>query len=213
MTLRIDAAAITTALTPFHAITPEVSARIATWTDVLDRWSRAQRLVGWRTAAELLDKGIADVWMARAALGAHPYEQGIDVGSGSGLPGLLLAAEEPTRPFHLVESRRKRAAFLREAARAMGLDAVVVHHGRAAQVRTTLGLKGELLFVSRAFASPADALAEAAAWNAGAALVSTSRARLEAGDPWPPAGWRAADGNFRHFSGPNVHELVIRIAD
>ena len=44
----------------------------------------------------------------------------LDVGSGNGSPGLVLALLEPHRPATLLEPRAKRWAFLREAARAAG---------------------------------------------------------------------------------------------
>jgi 16S rRNA (guanine(527)-N(7))-methyltransferase RsmG len=53
----------------------------------------------------------------------------LDLGSGAGLPGLVLAAASPAS-FTLVESRRKRASFLKIAAAEMGLQNVVVESRR-----------------------------------------------------------------------------------
>lgn len=56
-----------------------------------------------------------------------------DVGTGAGLPGLVLAILLKTRPgahVHLIESVAKRCAFLREAATALAVP-VTVHHARA----------------------------------------------------------------------------------
>ena len=50
----------------------------------------------------------------------------LDVGSGNGSPGLVLALLEPRRPATLLEPRAKRWAFLREASRAAGRDDVEV---------------------------------------------------------------------------------------
>jgi 16S rRNA (guanine527-N7)-methyltransferase len=50
----------------------------------------------------------------------------LDVGSGNGSPGLVLALLQPRRPATLLEPRAKRWAFLREAARAAGRDDVRV---------------------------------------------------------------------------------------
>ena len=55
-----------------------------------------------------------------------------DLGSGGGFPGLVIAcalADTPGARVHLVESTAKKAAFLREAARATGAT-VVVHAAR-----------------------------------------------------------------------------------
>lgn len=49
----------------------------------------------------------------------------VDLGSGAGFPGLVLAAARLDLEVTLVERREKKAAFLRTAARAMGVDATV----------------------------------------------------------------------------------------
>jgi len=52
----------------------------------------------------------------------------VDFGSGAGFPGLVLAcalADTPGARVHLVESNTRKAAFLREAARATGAPAVI----------------------------------------------------------------------------------------
>jgi 16S rRNA (guanine(527)-N(7))-methyltransferase RsmG len=53
-----------------------------------------------------------------------------DLGSGAGFPGLVLAAAAPDREIHLVESDRRKAAFLIEAARLLGLSRLRVHATR-----------------------------------------------------------------------------------
>jgi 16S rRNA (guanine527-N7)-methyltransferase len=54
----------------------------------------------------------------------------VDVGSGNGSPGLVLALLRPELPATLLEPRQKRWAFLREAARAGGLSRVDVQRAR-----------------------------------------------------------------------------------
>jgi len=54
-----------------------------------------------------------------------------DVGSGGGSPGFLLAIVTPRAQLHLVESVGRKAAFLTQAARLLGLDNVRVHNERA----------------------------------------------------------------------------------
>ena len=57
-----------------------------------------------------------------------------DLGSGAGVPGLVLAAVLPDRSFVLVEASRKKCAFIAETAEAMGLSNVSVQWGRAEEV-------------------------------------------------------------------------------
>ena len=57
-----------------------------------------------------------------------------DLGSGAGIPGLVLAASRPDSEFTLVESVGKKCAFISETAAAMGLSNVSVLHARAEEV-------------------------------------------------------------------------------
>ncbi len=59
----------------------------------------------------------------------------LDVGSGNGSPGLILALLEPARPVVLLEPRARRWAFLREAARLVGRPDAQVLRQRHDQYR------------------------------------------------------------------------------
>lgn len=58
----------------------------------------------------------------------------VDVGSGVGLPGIPLAITSPGMTVHLVERRRRRAAFLNLARGRLDLDNLNVHHGDVADL-------------------------------------------------------------------------------
>ncbi|WP_229076536.1 16S rRNA (guanine(527)-N(7))-methyltransferase RsmG [Actinoplanes sp. DH11] len=58
----------------------------------------------------------------------------VDVGSGAGLPGLVLAVARPDLAITLVEPLARRTAFLDEAVEFLGLDNVTVIRGRAEEV-------------------------------------------------------------------------------
>lgn len=61
-----------------------------------------------------------------------------DVGSGAGLPGLVLAIARPDLDVHLIEPLLRRTTFLSEAVSLLGLtERVKVHRGRANEVRLT----------------------------------------------------------------------------
>ncbi|MDG4822169.1 16S rRNA (guanine(527)-N(7))-methyltransferase RsmG [Asanoa sp. WMMD1127] len=63
----------------------------------------------------------------------------VDVGSGAGLPGIVLAVARPDLTMVLVEPLARRTAFLAEVVTQLGLDdAVSVVRGRAEEVRDTL---------------------------------------------------------------------------
>jgi len=76
----------------------------------------------------------------------------LDLGSGAGFPGLVLAAAS-SADFTLVESRRKRASFLQVAVAEMGLKNVMIETKRAEEI----GLAGEYdLVTARAFGDAKD---------------------------------------------------------
>lgn len=58
----------------------------------------------------------------------------IDVGSGAGLPGMVIAAMEPQRPVTLVEPMERRVQWLQEATDALGLANVTIVRARAEEV-------------------------------------------------------------------------------
>src|SRR6185503_3314996 len=96
---------------------------LARYLDLLAAWSARVNLSGARTAAERVATLVAPV----VPVAALP-ESGrlIDVGSGNGSPGLVLALLRPDLRVTLLEPRLKRWAFLREAARAAGRPEVEV---------------------------------------------------------------------------------------
>jgi 16S rRNA (guanine527-N7)-methyltransferase len=87
----------------------------------LRRWNRTLSLVGPCTETELIDRHFGE---SLAALPLLPREAAslVDVGSGAGFPGLVLAAARPDLRVTLVEPRQRKWAFLVAAARRAGLS-------------------------------------------------------------------------------------------
>ena len=112
---------------------PARDERLAAYRDLLLRWNATINLVAGRTAAELDRRHIADSLQLVTLL---PSEGAIaDLGSGGGLPGIVIAAALPDRDVHLVESDRRKAAFLVEAAATLKLPRVRVHPQRIEQAK------------------------------------------------------------------------------
>jgi 16S rRNA (guanine527-N7)-methyltransferase len=108
----------------------ETLRRLKIYENLLKKWQRAVNLVGPSAPAELWVRHFADSLQVSDALpGARRW---LDLGSGAGFPGLVTAislAQKPGAAVHLVESNRRKCAFLREAARETGAP-VIVHCGR-----------------------------------------------------------------------------------
>jgi 16S rRNA (guanine527-N7)-methyltransferase len=113
------------ALDDFELVDSAARERLETYVALLRRWQKAHNLLSARTLDEVWTRHIAD------SLQLVPYapESGhwVDLGSGAGFPGLIVAialAGGPIR-FTLVESNAKKCAFLRLAARETGAAAEV----------------------------------------------------------------------------------------
>lgn len=95
---------------------------------LLREWSDRLGLTSFADEDERLSRYFAE------ALAAGPYlpstGEVMDIGSGGGSPALPLAVLSPQLRWTLFESRRKKAWFLEEAARALGLDNVSVEARR-----------------------------------------------------------------------------------
>ena len=100
---------------------------LAAYLDLLADWSRRVNLTGARSAPERVATLVVPVLPLVSLAGPGPV---LDIGSGNGSPGLVLALLRPELEVTLVEPRLKRWAFLREAARAAGCPKVRVFRGR-----------------------------------------------------------------------------------
>ena len=100
-------------------------ARLETYVALLLKWQRAINLIAGGGVADIWHRHILDCGQLARFI---PREAAAiaDLGSGGGLPGLVLAALG-VKGLTLVESDGRKAAFLREANRAMGTDVTVLN--------------------------------------------------------------------------------------
>jgi 16S rRNA (guanine527-N7)-methyltransferase len=108
-------------------VSRETTERLGLYVDLLLRWQRTINLISRRDRAQIWPRHIDDS-LQLLPLIPPGTPRGIDLGSGAGLPGLVLAIATGI-PFDLVESDQRKAAFLREAAHVTGAP-VGVHATR-----------------------------------------------------------------------------------
>jgi 16S rRNA (guanine527-N7)-methyltransferase len=123
------------ALTPVSA---ETLVRLDRFVALLLEWQERVNLIGPRTVDEIWTRHIADSLQLVAL--APDSKVWVDLGSGGGFPGLMIAAALATEKdvrVHLVESNGKKATFLREAVRVLDVPAFV-HGGRAENIAAEL---------------------------------------------------------------------------
>ena len=107
-------------------VSRETEMRLDRYVDLLKQWQTKTNLVAPSTLPQLWTRHIADSLQLLAL--APTAKVWIDLGSGGGFPGVVLAcalAEIPGAMVHLVERNAKKAAFLREAVRVTGAPSVV----------------------------------------------------------------------------------------
>lgn len=127
--------------------------RLVAYVLLLERWNRAYNLTGVRDPMEMIPRHVLD------SLSALPHvrgARGLDVGSGAGLPGLVLAVARPDMDWVLLDSNAKKCRFLGHARRALGVDNVQVTRSRVEEFHP-----GERFstIISRALSSLADFIA------------------------------------------------------
>lgn len=107
-------------------VSRETEQRLATYVDLLARWRKVTNLISTTTFAEVWSRHVADsAQLLALAPGAKRW---VDLGSGAGFPGMVIAiqlADEPGAMVHLIESDQRKCAFLREVARVTGAAAKI----------------------------------------------------------------------------------------
>ena len=91
-------------------------------------WNRVYSLTAARSLEELILRHVLD------ALALLPYLHGqncLDLGSGAGFPGLVLALAQPRRRWVLLDASLKKSRFLRQVCLELSLPQVTVAHCRA----------------------------------------------------------------------------------
>ena len=139
---------------------------LLSYLDLLQRWNRVYNLTAIRDPELMLVQHLLDSLAAlpplQAAMVADRQDPSarseaptlVDVGSGAGLPGLVLAIAWPQLHVNLVEPVGKKAAFLRQSAAELGLAARVRVHG--SRIEDLELARPPDLVICRAFTSLAD---------------------------------------------------------
>lgn len=159
---------------------------LLTYLALLERWNRAYNLTAIRDPRAMVALHLLD------SLAMHRHVRDIgtlaDLGSGAGLPGIPLAIALPGLRVTLVESNGKKARFLREAVRTLGLRNARVAESRA----EALAESGTFdAITARALATLAEILAAGAHLLApGGRLLAMKGARPDDEIAALSAGWR-----------------------
>lgn len=116
-------------------------AKVVQWARLLKQWNRTFNLLGNSDNAHLIDEHLLDSLAIVPVLERYlprPEEALVDVGTGAGFPGILLAIVQPQRPIYLVEPVGKKVAFLRQSVLTLGLKNATVLAGKIEDLESLL---------------------------------------------------------------------------
>jgi 16S rRNA (guanine527-N7)-methyltransferase len=139
-----------------HAVSrsADLTARLARYEALVRRWSERLDLVGARDLERFSERHVEDSLRALPLVRALPAGAAVDVGSGAGLPGIPLALAQPERPWRLLEPRRRRAAFLEEVVRELGLACEVLPVRAEEAAASAVLRRAHVVATARALAPP-----------------------------------------------------------
>lgn len=107
-----------------------ILAQILKYLDLLLKWNARTNLTAIRDPRQIVQRHFGESLFAGRHLGPETRTL-LDLGSGAGFPGLPIALHRPEIAVTLAESQSKKASFLREAVRTLGVQNVEVWAGRA----------------------------------------------------------------------------------
>lgn len=129
---------------------PGLAPALAEFLALLAKWNETYNLTAVRVPEEMVTRHVMDSLVVLPYIGTGRV---LDVGTGAGLPGVVLAMARPGQPFVLLDSAGKKTRFVEHAVSRLGLANVDVVTARAESHRDTEGFD---VVLSRAFASLAE---------------------------------------------------------
>ena len=128
----------------------EYTAPIERYIELLKKWNRAYNLIAETDDQILLGRHIFDSLSVRSCIAGQRL---MDVGTGAGLPGLLLAVTMPSREWTLLDANGKKTRFCEQAVMELGLKNVTVVQQR---IENHQPHDGYDTIISRAYGQAAD---------------------------------------------------------
>ena len=113
--------------------------------NLLAKWNHAYNLTGVREKKRMIHAHVLD------SLAVLPYLRGnrcLDIGTGAGLPGFILALTQPEQVWTLLDSNGKKIRFLRQLLYEMKTENVEIIHSRAEKFLSSVAYSS---IISRAF--------------------------------------------------------------
>jgi len=108
----------------YQSVSRETYSRLQEYVRLLEKWQKTINLVAQKSLEEVWTRHIIDSTQLLEQI--SPQDKVADLGSGAGLPGLVLAIMG-VKDMTLIESDTRKSVFLKEAARAMGVNVQIIN--------------------------------------------------------------------------------------
>jgi 16S rRNA (guanine527-N7)-methyltransferase len=175
------------------ALSAQAPAKLLAYLNLIAKWNKVYNLTAIRDTERMVKEHVLD---SLAIVEHVPAGSVLDVGSGAGLPGIPLAIARPDCQVTLLDSNRKKAAFLQQAIIELSLaNAAVV----CTRVETYRPVAGFSCIVTRAFAQTKDIA------SIGVRLLAHQGVILAMKGP-------AAEEEMQRISEPHLAKRLIRVS-
>lgn len=113
-------------------LTPQTIEKLLTYLALLVKWNKVHNLTAVRDPEEMVTLHLLD---SLSVLPHVPAGRLLDVGSGAGLPGIVLAICRPDLQVTTIDAVQKKASFMRQAKAELQIDNLQVVAGRVEQLK------------------------------------------------------------------------------
>lgn len=141
-----QAALLASGIAEMHLeVSIEAQQKLLAYLSLLQKWNKVYNLTAVRDPLEMVTLHLLD------SLSVLPYIKAnnlLDVGSGGGLPGIVLAICKPTLQVTTIDTVQKKAIFMRQVKGELGLSNLTVVHARVESYKPTEKFDA---IISRAF--------------------------------------------------------------
>lgn len=166
-------------------ITPQQTQALIAYMQLISKWNKVHNLTAIREESAMLTLHLLD------SLVVLPYLQEaknlLDVGSGAGLPGIVIAICRPQLAVSVMDSNQKKVSFMRHVKATLQLDQLTVLSGRVEQMQVQAGYD---IVISRAFS---DLLS----------FIQLTQAAIR-----PTGRWMAMKGQLPHAELSALHDAM-----
>lgn len=114
-------------------LNPDQYNQLMSYLDLLIKWNGVYNLTSVRNPVDMVRQHLLD--SLSAAFAFQHAKNVLDVGSGGGLPGIVLAIVFPAVKVSLIDTVNKKTAFLRQVKAELGLGNVTVYTGRVEELK------------------------------------------------------------------------------